>query len=210
MMNNKEIIKQVSDYYSQKVLSHGATPEGVDWNGEESQNVRFSQLLKITDKRDGISINDIGCGYGALNEILFERNKPYTYYGYDISPEMISQASQLYSDHKHIAFIESSEPTMKADYSIASGIFNVMLDNDEDIWKKYVKEVLKQINEFSLEGFAFNMLTSYSDEDKKEDKLYYASPEEVFSFCKHSFSKDVALLHDYGLYEFTILVRKNV
>ena len=65
-MNNKEIIKQVSDYYSQKVLSHGATPEGVDWNGEESQNVRFSQLLKITDKRDGISINDIFSDSSAI------------------------------------------------------------------------------------------------------------------------------------------------
>jgi len=30
----------------------------------------------------------------------------------------------------------------------------------------------------------------------------------LFDYCKRTYSRDVALLHDYGLYEFTILVRK--
>jgi hypothetical protein len=29
-----------------------------------------------------------------------------------------------------------------------------------------------------------------------------------FDHCKRNFSRQVALLHDYGLWEFTILVRK--
>jgi hypothetical protein len=40
--------------------------------------------------------------------------------------------------------------------------------------------------------------------------LYYADPAQVFDYCKRRFSPNVALLHDYGLYEFTILVRKQV
>ena len=31
-----------------------------------------------------------------------------------------------------------------------------------------------------------------------------------FDFCKRNFSRNVALLHDYGLYDFTIIVRKNI
>ena len=58
-------------------------------------------------------------------------------------------------------------------------------------------------------GFAFNCLTSYSDHDKMRDYLYYADPLAIFDHCKKHYAKDVALLHDYGLYEFTILVRKQ-
>ena len=39
--------------------------------------------------------------------------------------------------------------------------------------------------------------------------LYYADPASVFDLCMRRYSRHVALLHDYGLYEFTILVRKQ-
>jgi hypothetical protein len=39
--------------------------------------------------------------------------------------------------------------------------------------------------------------------------LYYADPCDLFDLCKRRFSPQVTLLHDYGLYEFTILVRKR-
>jgi hypothetical protein len=32
----------------------------------------------------------------------------------------------------------------------------------------------------------------------------------VFDLCKRRHSRNVALLHDYGLYAFTVLVRKDV
>jgi hypothetical protein len=53
-----------------------------------------------------------------------------------------------------------------------------------------------------------NCLTGYSDDDKKRDYLYYADPCRLFDLCKRRYSRQVALLHDYGLYEFTVLVRK--
>ncbi|MGH6609130.1 MAG: class I SAM-dependent methyltransferase, partial [Burkholderiaceae bacterium] len=58
-------------------------------------------------------------------------------------------------------------------------------------------------------GFAFNSLTVYSDPDKKRADLYYADPCALFDRCKRLYSRNVALLHDYDLYDFTILVRKH-
>ena len=54
------------------------------------------------------------------------------------------------------------------------------------------------------------MLTKYSDKEYMRDNLYYADPLFIFDYCKRNFSKQVALLHDYGLYEFTILVKKDI
>ena len=59
----------------------------------------------------------------------------------------------------------------------------------------------------SRRGFAFNMLTSYSDADRMRSDLHYGDPAAYFDLCKRRFSRNVALLHDYELYEFTIVVR---
>lgn len=76
-------------------------------------------------------------------------------------------------------------------------------------WFNYLQETLDSLDRFSRRGFSFNCLTSYSDEDRKRDYLYYADPCQLFDLCKRRYSRQVALLHDYGLYEFTILVRKD-
>ena len=49
------------------------------------------------------------------------------------------------------------------------------------------------------------------DSDKKfmQDNLYYADPLFIFDFCKRNFAKNISLIHDYDLYEFTILVTKD-
>jgi hypothetical protein len=91
---------------------------------------------------------------------------------------------------------------------VASGIFNVKLDTDTAAWETYVRHTLSAVDALSTRGFSFNMLTSYSDADRMRGDLYYGDPCIFFDLCKRTFSKQVALLHDYGLYEFTILVRK--
>ena len=82
------------------------------------------------------------------------------------------------------------------------------LDADFDTWTEIVIEGLNQMNSRAVKGIAFNMLTSYSDADRMRPDLYYGDPCFFFDYCKRNFSKNVALLHDYNLYDFTILVRK--
>ena len=96
----------------------------------------------------------------------------------------------------------------KFDYVLASGVLNVRQSHTDLEWWDYVVTTLIKFDSLATKGFAFNMLTSYSDQDKMRDYLYYANPGKVFELCKQRFSKQVALLHDYPLYEFTILVRK--
>jgi SAM-dependent methyltransferase len=210
-MENKttDIITEVADYYSAKLAEYGETPRGVDWNGEESQNLRFEQLSKILFQPVRASINDLGCGYGALIDYLNSRNHNFTYYGCDISEDMIHAARDRHANSPHAHFVVAAEPQGMADYGIASGIFNVKLGRSDNEWRAYLKVTLDALNRTSRRGFSFNCLTSYSDSEKMKDYLYYADPCALFDICKRHYSKNVALLHDYGLYEFTILVRKD-
>ena len=203
-----DLLTEVAEYYSAKLIEHGQTARGVDWNGEEGQSLRFKQLGKIIVNEKPFSINDLGCGYGALYDYLSTSKKEFTYTGFDVSEGMINAARQRYKANTGVSFIHSGEPVTISDYGVASGIFSVRLGRTDAEWRTYLEATLDILDKTSRIGFAFNCLTDYSDQEKKRDYLYYADPCSLFDFCKRRYSRNVALLHDYGLYEFTMLVRK--
>lgn len=203
------ILSEVARYYSEKLAQHGETPSGVDWNGEESQTLRFEQISKIIGSTTEFSLNDLGCGYGALYDFLAYKYEEFSYSGVDVSESMIRAGEQRYRGATRVRFVLSGEPDRVADYGLASGIFNVRLDRSDAEWQAYLEATLDILDRTSRVGFAFNCLTSYSDAGKMREYLYYADPCALFDLCKRRYSRDVALLHDYGLYEFTILVRKQ-
>jgi SAM-dependent methyltransferase len=203
------LLGPVERYYSAKVAEHGAVPAGADWNSSESQELRFRELLKICDASAPFSINDVGCGYGALVHVLEQSGLDFVYRGFDISPAMIARARSALGESERWAFVDREAALVPADYSVASGIFNVKLDADDAAWNGHMLATLDRLNELSTRGFAFNMLTSYSDPDRMRQDLHYADPGVVFDHCKRLYSRHVALLHDYGLWEFTVLVRRE-
>lgn len=206
--NDDKLLLEVATYYSDKLTRHGQTPQGVDWNGEEGQRLRFKQLCKIMHGSDRFSVNDLGCGYGALYDFLASSCEAFTYTGIDVAENMIHAAEQRYPGSERVRFVHAAEPDQVADYGVASGIFNVRLGRSDEQWLAYLEATLDVLDRTSRHGFAFNCLTSYSDADKMRDYLFYADPCQLFDLCKRRYSRNVALLHDYGLYEFTILVRK--
>ena len=208
MFPDDEVHRRIVAYFEQTLCEHGAAARGVDWNSEASQVLRFRQLLRLVDNGTAFSITDIGCGYGALADHLLNLNARFEYFGLDISEDMIAAATARHPDRAGITFAQGSVPDRPREYCVASGIFNIKLDTPGEEWLAYVLRTLDVMHEFSAKGFAFNMLTTYSDADRMRSDLYYANPLEIFDHCKCHYSRNVALLHDYGLYEFTILVRK--
>jgi len=203
------ITNDVAAYYSDKLRTHGETPNGVDWNGEAGQVLRFSQLCKIIDPHTAFHICDIGCGYGAMYDYVVTHYGDFHFVGVDVSADMVAAARARYQHTTNTTFVHADRPPQPVTYCVASGIFNVRLQHDDTTWWTYLTNTLDVMHASSTHGFAFNCLTSYSDHDKMRDYLYYADPLAIFDHCKKHYAKDVALLHDYGLYEFTILVRKQ-
>ena len=204
-----EILADVASYYSTKLAAHGATPRGVDWNGVEGQRLRFEQLMRIVETDGQLSVSDIGCGYGALFEFLVPRYPQLRYVGCDVSASMIEAARARFVGDGRAFFAQGAEPPERADYCVASGIFNVRLGHSALSWQAYILSMLDVLDRSSRRGFAFNCLTSYSDPQRMRADLHYADPMALFDHCKRRYARRVALLHDYDLYEFTVLVRKD-
>ena len=207
-MSSERLRGQARDYYEGKLRAHGATPAGVDWNSVESQELRFALLANLWRDEADASILDYGCGYGALADYLRARGHRGAYTGYDVSEAMATTAHARMASLRACQVTARREELKPADFAVASGVFNVKQDADEDAWRAYIWDTVADLAELGTRGFAFNALTSYSDLDKRRPDLYYADPLEAFDRCKRAYSRFVTLLHDYPLYEFTIIVRR--
>lgn len=205
-MNAKDTkpLDAVRELYEKNLQQHGTTSKAVGWRDNNSHEIRFSMLSYVIEAGAPVTINDLGCGYGAFLGFLEQRKMPVRgFYGYDISPGMLEEARRRYPDGK---WIEGSVLESVADYSFACGIFNVRLAASEEAWKQYIERTLDNLNDRSTRGFAFNLLTTYVD--FRAPDLFYADPAYYFDLCKQRYSRRVALLHDSPLYEWTMIVRK--
>jgi len=197
-------------YYQRTFQTGGLGPAGVDWGHERAQTTRFAQLLKLIPAHDWArrpSLNDLGCGYGALLGYLQDQGCPVDYRGVDLVPDMVQAAQQRWGAAG--AFVVGSGCDRVADYAVASGLLNVRNDTPQADWQAFVESVLDDLHANSLLGFAFNCLTAYADPDRMQARLFYGDPLWFFDLCKRKYARNVALLHDYGLYDFTIIVRKE-
>jgi SAM-dependent methyltransferase len=204
---NSAIVSGVAAYYASKLALHGATPQGVDWNGQASQNVRHQQFLRLFADAPDASILDLGCGYGDFLRFLRGEGYGGLYVGYDAAPGMIAEASRLHGLGPDRQWRVGASPVEVVDFAIASGIFNVKGDVSIDSWARYVRDTVHILARAGRRGFAFNVLSLSSDPERRSPNLYYADPAEMLSYCLGRYGRSVALLQDYGLYEFTLIMR---
>ena len=199
---------RVRAYYSEAIEQHGPTPLGVDWANAASQYLRFLQLLRICDFDSSFSLNDFGCGYGALLEYLALRHRGarIAYDGIDLSPAMIATASKRWAKRPDTTFRVASRCMKIADYSVASGVFNVRLGQSFEVWEAYIEHILRDLLHHSRMGFAVNFMLPH-DAAPTENELYRSPMPRWVTFCRKELGCSVRPLRGYGLREFTLLMR---
>ncbi|HTB40956.1 MAG TPA: class I SAM-dependent methyltransferase [Reyranella sp.] len=204
----RSVHARIEAYYADKISRHGASPRGVDWTCTATQQLRFVQLLKLCDFSQPFSLNDVGCGYGALVGFLAWRHPEaeVDYLGVDLSPAMISRARRRHRGTPGRRFVVGNDSPRVADYAVASGVMNVMLDHPRDLWEEFVADTLRRMHASSRRGFAVNFMAERRDGTATEG-LYRADPARWTSFCQQTLGCAVEVVGGYGMREFTLLVR---
>lgn len=199
----------IAQYYTGKLRRYGPSPLGVDWSCAPTQALRFRKLLQICDFKSPFSLNDVGCGYGALLDYLanYHPQNEVDYLGIDLSSAMVRRAAKLWTGER-IRFHHGCTGPRIADYSIASGIFNVMLDQPLQRWEHFVQTTLLHLHATSRRGFAVNFVLEPKSGEAKQG-LYCTSPERWIPFCETTLGSHATLIDDYGMGEFTLLVRPS-
>jgi SAM-dependent methyltransferase len=157
-------------------------------------------------------LNDLGCGYGALLSYLADHHgkAAVDYVGIDLSPAMIRRARRLWRHHGRAKFVVAHMSPRIADYSVASGIFNVKLDQSIDRWERFIVRTLSDMKECSRYGFAVNFKMHCPLSDAPRSQLYHTAAEPWICYCKQKLGLSVELVTAYGLREFTLIVRNEI
>jgi SAM-dependent methyltransferase len=191
-----------------RLADKGVGPAGVYWRDRETMNLRFDQILAVCQhEREPFTVNDLGCGYGALYTRLRECALPVAgYTGYDISARMLEAAARHVADPA-ATFVQAARLDRHADYSFACGIINMPAPGvNDEAWTRYVESVIRDLAAWSRRGFAINSLSTYVD--FRQPNLYYGDPLYFFDFCKRHIARRVSLLHDADNWEWTLFVRQ--
>lgn len=204
-----QLLQFVSRIYDYRINECGPVAGGVFWKDADSQILRLEILLKTIAAEDlsgPITVNDLGCGYGALFELM--QGDPMMamgrYIGYDISPDMVDAAKAKNPDPR-TTFINSPIATEMADYSFVSGTYNMSMGAEHAMWTQYIMTSIETLWSKTTKALAFNMLDINAS--TKLDDLYYA---DRTTFLKHALtlSPEVEIIDDYPLDEFTIVIRR--
>jgi SAM-dependent methyltransferase len=207
-----DLIDEYGPYYGKRAGERDRARQ-VGWRDTHAQHARFHQFVRaISHPREAqFEVADVGCGLGDL--LPFLRAKGFSglrYSGYDIISAMVEAAAAQHRDSKaKFQVIGSVREIEQTDYCIASGIFNAKAGYDDEAWWEHVQECVMEMAAKSRCATAFNILSIHSDEDRRETSLYYADPCRMFDWCKREITPDVALFHDYGQWDFTMVLRMD-
>lgn len=209
----QRVYSDVEAYYGARVAKYGATPRGVDWSCQATQSLRFVQLLRICDFAAPFTLNDVGCGYGALCAFLDLRypDSRVDYLGVDLSRAMVSRARRRFRRADRRFAVEKASPRL-ADYSVASGVMNVNVGYSRAVWEDFIAAMLQDMRRTSRRGFSVNFISdvvaaSEAPDNSPATRLYRTSPERWIPYCENVLGCSVETLDNYGMREFTLLLR---
>lgn len=195
----QNIAKSTVERYSQRYKKLGRHVHTLGWGSEEQQRARFAQALNVvsTDKKH---ILDIGCGFGDfLLSCKDKGHKPASYRGWDINPDLISEAKKQHpeSNFEVLNLAKREELTPVAEVGVMLGVLNLNFKKEYDnlaFSKMMIERAFSSVSETLVVDF----LSSYRTEGyPEEDFVFYHDPAEMLKYGL-GLTPNVRLFHDYA------------
>jgi SAM-dependent methyltransferase len=112
-------------FYHSGILKYGYTPQGLRWNSQKSQEIRFSQIISLLPL-DTLSVVDAGCGFGDLSTYIRTYGKhTLRYVGLDSLDVMVEEASRRTGERIYRCDI-LSDPLPEGEFYLCSGALNIL------------------------------------------------------------------------------------
>lgn len=203
-----QITQDLAEHYGQKFEEHGATPRGVDWGSEADLKIRYDKMLEVIPaelKTAGLSLLDVGCGYGGLLAHAREKGFQIQYTGIDAASNLVDAGRMQHPESQWIhgdVLTLNSEPTY--DFVACNGILTQKLHTSQDAMDAYANTLAKKLFAICRRGVAFNVMSTHVNFTK--DNLYHRDPAEFLGYCLREITWDAKLDHSYPLYEYTIFL----
>lgn len=199
-------------HYEQCLGNHGDTHQGVDWPNADDAETRYRIMLDVVRKPDKqCTLLDFGCGASHLKEyIQRHRMEHIAYSGLDLSPKFIALCRRKFpSVCYYCADILQEDSTLPDfDYVVMNGVFTEKCGLTWDEMREYFERVVTRVFAKVRIGMAFNVMSKQVDWERED--LFYLSHDILAAFLAERVSRHFVMRNDYGLYEYTTYVYRNV
>lgn len=189
-------------HYADKASAFGVGDvRSLSWGSRTSQEVRFKQITRLIDPA-GLSVLDVGCGFGDLYHWLCEQGQaPASYLGVDICPHNIEFArGSLPADCQLLQGDFLALPVPEVDLAILSGTLNL----DFDDWENISRGIIAKMWSLSRRGVIFNLESAWGLPPHKLARLKRdLDPLKWIDFAR-GLSDRLVFLHDYHDCDFTL------
>ncbi|MDA7798285.1 class I SAM-dependent methyltransferase [Planktomarina temperata] len=200
-----EINKRIIRSYKEELEKHGPNHKALKWS-QFGQDWRFKKIISCMCPSDGgdISVLDLGCGFGDLNEYLKCSFDAYSYHGIDINEEFIDVAKRRYPNQSFkCCDIIETPPIKKFQYSIISGLFNAPKIEDK---YGFMFNILDALYQHTKGKLIFNFNSTYNTGEDPNSNYY--DPLKVLKYCIENLSTRVHLEHRYQNCDTLIMVER--
>jgi len=189
---------RIVDRYNQRLARFGHDARTLASGPPERHTLRFT-VLREAGIESGMSVLDIGCGFGDFYGWLRRHGFDVRYTGVDINATLVDIAKGNHPDAEFVvADLQVDDLNKRFDFVVSSSAFNLALAGDN---YAFVADMLQRAYRMADRGVAFDFLSSYVD--FKGEGAFHYQPERVFELAKR-LTKRVTLRHDYPLYEFCV------
>lgn len=220
MTDSNNISKLLLSHYDGKLSQFGDSAEAMDWRDENEQNLRFRSFIRSIAPQVFSPLNrpelpaptllDVGCGTGHFFEYLKALNltSVIEYSGTDINQEMIKLARDKFPGVPFETADFLKKPgSRQYDHLISNGILTLKTPEvTEAAFWSFAQELMDQMWKLCRQSIALNFITKHVEWEVPT--LFHIAPERVLSFAKSRYTSNVAILHDYNLYEFIVVIKK--
>jgi SAM-dependent methyltransferase len=208
----KETYKKIIEHYENCLKAHGDTHLGVDWPNYEDAITRYQVMLDvIRDKDTQVTVLDFGCGTSHLYQFILEnKHGNITYSGLDISKSYIDISQKKYPENTYynLDILKETNTISNFDYIICNGVFTEKRELSFDAMWHYFKDMITIIFNKSNKGIAFNVMSKAVDWERWD--LFHLPTDLLIDFMIKDLSRNFIIRNDYGLYEYTVYLYKEI
>ncbi|MFN6069020.1 MAG: class I SAM-dependent methyltransferase [Pseudanabaena sp.] len=207
----EQVTATLHNHYRETFLLHGATSKGVDWGEKEwASLLRQSKMLEVINNtgKSNVSLLDVGCGYGALADIIKKQELSIDYTGIEVVKEMLEVAKKNHPNHQFIHGDILEVEIGRYDYVVCNGILTQKLDTSILEMNQFAQRLIRKLFEICNCGVAFNLMTTFVN--FQSDNLYYRNPAELMAWCMSELTPHIRVDCAYQLwYEYTVYLYKK-
>ena len=211
--NFDELEENITKTFTDRFANYGPRPEASLWFCSKRQHARFEIIRDIIDNnrnQNHFTINDIGCGYGALLDYILKYQKKYltSYNGFELAQNLIDFCENKYSAFDFSRFQLGIKNISSADFCVMSGTFNYAPHTSLEAWRNYLKHQLKKIWNVTDNSMVFNLMIENVAKISDSHICYEELPK-ILSFCNNQFGNS-QVIKDHRLpREVTIVVSRT-